>query len=320
MCAELILAETGSVSTPSAGKVSIYADTTAVSQLKTTLDDGTVVTQIDDKNTVTISGTKTFATQTKFGDPGFETTGVSLAGVTQNAPVFKSDVVNTYNNSAILHEHSTTSANIILGVRSNSDTSSHTTVTTNQALLTLKAGGWGATSYEPAAQIDLQTAAAGTFSDTSMPGKISFKTSANAAIVPTERLALDSTSLTSTVGFVSNAATTGIGYATGAGGAVTQATSKVTAFTLSKCCGTIQFAADSLAANTSSAGAVWTNTAIAANDIVVFTHSSGGTLGAYNVICAPGAGTATIYIRNLTAGALAEAPIFRFAIIKGVVA
>jgi len=112
----------------------------------------------------------------------------------------------------------------------------------------------------------------------------------------------------------------GVGYATGAGGAVTQATSKVTAFTLSKLCGTIQFAADSLAADTSSAGATWTNTFIAATDVVVFTHSSGGTLGAYNVAYAPGAGTATIYIRNLTPGALAEAPIFRYAIIKGVVA
>ena len=39
------------------------------------------------------------------------------------------------------------------------------------------------------------------------------------------------------------------GYDTGSGGTVTQATSKVTAFTLSKLCGTIQFAADSLAAD-----------------------------------------------------------------------
>ena len=318
MCAELILAETGSVSTPSVGKVSIYADTAAIPQLKHTADDGTIITQIDDKNTVAISGTKTFSTMTKFGDPGFETNSVLLAGVAQAAPIYKSDVVNSYNNTAILHEHSTTSANIILGVRSNSDTSAHTAVVASQPLLTLKAGGWGATSYEPACQIDLQTAAAGTFSDTSMPGKISFKTSANSAITPTERLALDSTSLVSTVGFLSNAATTGIGYATGAGGTVTQATSKVTAFTLSKCTGTIQFAADALAANTTTAGAAWTNTALVATDHVVFTHVSGGTLGAYNVICNPGAGSATIYIRNLTAGSLSEAPVFRFSVIKSI--
>jgi hypothetical protein len=127
------------------------------------------------------------------------------------------------------------------------------------------------------------------------------------------------TSLTATGVIRSSGATSGIGYNTGAGGAVVQATSKVTAFTLSTVCGTIQFAADSLAGDTS-ASATWTNTAIAANDVVVFTHSSGGTLGAYSIACTPGAGTATITIRNNTPGALAEAPIFRFAIIKGVVA
>ena len=77
--AELILAETGSVSTPSAGKVSIYPDTTANPQMKMVDDSGAVVTQVDSRNDVTITGTKTFSTQTKFGDPGFETTGVNLA-------------------------------------------------------------------------------------------------------------------------------------------------------------------------------------------------------------------------------------------------
>jgi hypothetical protein len=121
-------------------------------------------------------------------------------------------------------------------------------------------------------------------------------------------------------GAITSSGTAGIGYATGAGGAVVQATSKVTAFTLSKTVGTIQFAADALAADTSSAGAVWTNTTIAATDVVIFTHSSGGTLGAYGIACAPAAGSATLVIRNLTPGSLSEAPIFRFAVIKGVVA
>ena len=111
----------------------------------------------------------------------------------------------------------------------------------------------------------------------------------------------------------------GIGYAAGSGGAVTQLTSKVTAFTLSKYSGTIQFAADALGADTSSAGAAWTNTVLAATDHVVFTHVSGGTLGAYNVACLPAAGSATIYIRNLTPGSLSEAPVFKFSVIKGVI-
>lgn len=118
-------------------------------------------------------------------------------------------------------------------------------------------------------------------------------------------------------GAITSSGTAGIGYATGAGGTVTQATSKATAFTLSKTTGTITFAADALASQTSVAS-VWTNTTIAANDLVVFTHVSGGTLGAYNIACTPAAGSATINLRNTSGGSLSEAPVFRFAVIKSV--
>lgn len=121
-------------------------------------------------------------------------------------------------------------------------------------------------------------------------------------------------------GLITSSGITGIGYATGAGGTVTQLTSKVTAFTLSKVCGTITFAADALAGNTTTTGAVWTNTAIAANDQIILSHISGGTLAAYNAIAVAGAGSATVYLRNLTAGSLSEAPVFRFIVIKAVIA
>jgi len=127
------------------------------------------------------------------------------------------------------------------------------------------------------------------------------------------------TSLAVTGVITSSGATSGIGYATGSGGAVTQATSKATAFTLSRMTGSITFAADALASQTS-VSAVWTNTGIAANDLVVMTHSSGGTLGAYTVAVTPAAGSATVTLRNTTGGSLSEAPVFRFAVIKSVVA
>jgi len=120
-------------------------------------------------------------------------------------------------------------------------------------------------------------------------------------------------------GTITSSGTAGIGYATGAGGTVTQATSKATAFTLSKITGSITFAADALASQTS-VSATWTNTTIAANDLVVMTHSSGGTLGAYTVAVTPAAGSATVTLRNTTGGSLSEAPVFRFAVIKSVVA
>ena len=125
------------------------------------------------------------------------------------------------------------------------------------------------------------------------------------------------TSLAAT-GAITSSGTAGIGYATGAGGIVTQATSKATAFTLSKITGQITTAADALAAGTI-VSATWTNTVIAATDIVVVTHVSGGTLGAYTINVAAGAGSATFTLRNNTAGSLSEALVIGFAVIKGAI-
>jgi len=111
------------------------------------------------------------------------------------------------------------------------------------------------------------------------------------------------------------------GYATGVGGAVTQGagTGKATAFTLSKLSGQITTDNANLAAD-AVVSAVWTNTEIGATDVVVINHVSGGTIGEYtfNVVC--GAGSATLYIANRSAGALAEALVLRYVVIKGAIA
>ena len=112
--------------------------------------------------------------------------------------------------------------------------------------------------------------------------------------------------------------TTGLGFYTGAGGLVTQASTKATAFTLNNMCGQITTAADSLAHSTT-VSATWTNSKIAATDVVIINHKSGGTIGAYlfNVSC--GAGTATLYItNNQTSGTLSEGLVLSFVVIKGV--
>ncbi len=115
----------------------------------------------------------------------------------------------------------------------------------------------------------------------------------------------------------SNGAAGGIGYATGAGGTVTQGTNKTTAFTLSKITGQITFATGALAAG-ATAASTWTNTSIAATDTVVVSHVSGGTLGAYHFNVACGAGTATMNITNISTGSLTETPTVTFTVIKGV--
>lgn len=124
-------------------------------------------------------------------------------------------------------------------------------------------------------------------------------------------------SLTTEGSFGSNSPTGGIGYKTGAGGTVTQATSKATAVTLSRVSGTITLNGAALASATS-VSFTWTNTAIAATDVVVCVHDSVGTLGGYGITVTPAAGSATVTIRNNTAGSLSEAIVLRFAIIKAV--
>lgn len=113
------------------------------------------------------------------------------------------------------------------------------------------------------------------------------------------------------------ASSSGLGYVTGRGGTVTQATSKATAVTLSKPCGTIVTAADALNSDTS-VSFTWTNTMSAVGDVCVLNHVSGGTVGSYTLNTACGASSITVTIRNVTAGNLSEALTIGFVLIKGV--
>lgn len=126
-------------------------------------------------------------------------------------------------------------------------------------------------------------------------------------------------SLASTSFLKSSGSTSGIGYATGAGGTVTQATDKSTGVTLSKVSGQITMNAAALAAATAVSFTL-TNTAIAATDILALNHVSGGTAGAYTLNAQCGSGSAVITVRNVTAGSLSEAIVIGFVLIKGVTA
>lgn len=108
-----------------------------------------------------------------------------------------------------------------------------------------------------------------------------------------------------------------LGYATGAGGTVTQATSKSTGVTLNKLSGQITMNNAALAADTI-VSFVLTNTNIAAGDVLILNHVSGGTPGSYGLNARCGAGSATIDVRNNTAGSLGEAIVIGFVLIKGV--
>ena len=109
------------------------------------------------------------------------------------------------------------------------------------------------------------------------------------------------------------------GYATGAGGTVTQATSKATGVTLSKSTGQITLNAAALASDTTVSFTL-TNTVIEAGDILIMNHISAGTAGSYLLNAQSAAGSASINVRNITAGSLSEAIVIAFAVIKAVTA
>ena len=105
-----------------------------------------------------------------------------------------------------------------------------------------------------------------------------------------------------------------IGYAAVAQGAVTQLTSKSTGVTLNTSAGQITMNAASLATVTNVTFTL-TNSTISAKDVLLLTVTN-GTSGAYNAfVSSMGAGSATITLRNISAGALAEAVVLNFAII-----
>jgi hypothetical protein len=107
------------------------------------------------------------------------------------------------------------------------------------------------------------------------------------------------------------------GYNTGSGGTVTQLTNKATGVTLDKTNGSITMDAANLGADTTVSFTL-TNSTIEAGDILVMNHISGGTAGSYLLNAQSAAGSASINVRNITAGALAEAIVIRFAVIKAV--
>jgi len=119
-----------------------------------------------------------------------------------------------------------------------------------------------------------------------------------------------------TSGAILSAGNDGVGYTVGSGGSVTQLSNKSTPVTLNTITGQISINNQSLAA-AGIASFVLNSTAIANTDVMIINHVSGGTIGAYTFNAACNNGNSTISIRNATAGALAEAPVIRFAVIKG---
>lgn len=112
----------------------------------------------------------------------------------------------------------------------------------------------------------------------------------------------------------------GLGFGTGAGGAVTQITNASTGVTLNKVCGQITTVALTTAAAAEEVFTV-TNSAVAATDVVIVstTYAGGGTVVVTTKKVATGA--FDIVIANLhAANALDAVVVVNFAVIKAVAA
>jgi hypothetical protein len=132
-------------------------------------------------------------------------------------------------------------------------------------------------------------------------------------------LTLDATGTLITAGALrSTSATSAIGYNSGAGGTVTQATSKSTAVTLNKPSGAITLNNAALAAATAVSFTL-NNSLIGADDeLMVRIKSGNATAGTYKVRAeGNAAGSRTIILENVSAGSLSEAVVVGFILVRG---
>lgn len=126
------------------------------------------------------------------GNPGLESSGINIGGVTYNSTFKVTDISGTQYAQTILHRHSTTLGPLVIGARSNSDTSSHADVTLNQQLVTHYGSGWAGSNYKLFGAVQVQVDNAGTVSNTSAPGSVVFLTSANGGTTLSERMRISS--------------------------------------------------------------------------------------------------------------------------------
>ena len=164
------------------------------------------------------------------------------------------------------------------------------------------------TALAPALMVDLREADK-TFTDVSTNG---FTVTTNGIIIFNEgRL----TEFTGT----NVLATSTLGYTTGSGGTVTQATNKTTAVTLNKINGEIVMNAAALADDATAAFTL-TNSTIAATDVVIVNVASGvAVAGSYQVtVGAVAAGSCSISVLNVSGGSRTDTIKLNFAVIKAV--
>lgn len=138
-----------------------------------------------------MSGHKQFTDGVTAGDPGTEGSGINISGVTFNSTFKVSDIDGTNFAQTILHRHSTLLEPLIVGARSNSNTSAHADVTGGQGLFTIYGVGYAGSNYKLFGSITLAASSSGSISNTSSPGKIVLSVTADSATSPSAALTIE---------------------------------------------------------------------------------------------------------------------------------
>ena len=122
-----------------------------------------------------------------------------------------------------------------------------------------------------------------------------------------------------TTGSILSSGTGGVGYTTGAGGAVTQEINKIEPVTLNTISGEITMNNALLGGDTTVAFTL-NNSVVAATDVMIVNQVGGGNVGVYSLMASCAAGSATISVHNMTNTNRSDAIVIRFAVIKAAVA
>lgn len=126
------------------------------------------------------------------GDAGSEGSGIDINGTTYNSTFKVSDINGSHFAQTILHRHSTTLEPLIVGARSNSNTTAHATMTSGQNVFSIYGAGWAGSSYKLFSSIAFSSETNGAISGSSSPGRIVFSVTPAGSVSPVEAVRINS--------------------------------------------------------------------------------------------------------------------------------